>query len=115
MGGSVGGQAGSRPVEEKEDDEDDESVIHDITGTTVYVVGVICVIPAAGLVAWVVRYLVKRKDLNSAETGSGLNCPINPGAPLGAQEEDFLQISSTGTNNNNGYVRAVWWVGSWMS
>ena len=39
----------------------EESVIHDITGTTVYVVGVICVIPAAGLVAWVVRYVVKKK------------------------------------------------------
>ena len=39
----------------------EESVIHDITGTTVYVVGVICVIPAAGLVAWIVRYVVKKK------------------------------------------------------
>ena len=42
----------------------EESVIHDITGTTVYVVGVICVIPAAGLVAWVVRYVVKKKVIN---------------------------------------------------
>ena len=42
----------------------EESVIHDITGTTVYVVGVICVIPAAGLVAWVVRYVVKKKVTN---------------------------------------------------
>ena len=42
----------------------EESVIHDITGTTVYVVGVICVIPAAGLVAWVVRYVVKKKVMN---------------------------------------------------
>ena len=33
-------------------------MIHDITGTTVYVVGVICVIPTAGLVAWVVRYVM---------------------------------------------------------
>ena len=38
-------------------DDSTDSVIHDITGTTVYVVGVICIIPAAGLVAWVVRYL----------------------------------------------------------
>lgn len=40
---------------------EDESVIQDITGTTVYVVGVISVIPVAGLVAWVVRYVVKKK------------------------------------------------------
>ena len=38
-----------------------DGVIHDITGTTVYVVAVICVIPVAGLVAWVVRYVVKKK------------------------------------------------------
>ena len=46
------------------DEQAEESVIHDITGTTVYVVGVICVIPAAGLVAWVVRYVVKKKVTN---------------------------------------------------
>ena len=46
------------------DEQAEESVIHDITGTTVYVVGVICVIPAAGLVAWVVRYVVKKKVIN---------------------------------------------------
>ena len=33
----------------------------DVTGTTIYVVGVICVIPAAGLVAWIVRYVVRKK------------------------------------------------------
>ena len=48
-----------------EDGEDEESpkedVIHDITGTTVYVVAVICVIPLAGLVAWLVRYAVKKR------------------------------------------------------
>ena len=42
-----------------------DGVIHDITGTTVYVVAVICVIPVAGLVAWVVRYVVKKKVRNS--------------------------------------------------
>ncbi len=47
------------------EEEDDEGVIHDITGTTVYVVGVICVIPAAGLVAWVVRYIMRRRVLSS--------------------------------------------------
>ena len=51
------------------DEQAEESVIHDITGTTVYVVGVICVIPAAGLVAWVVRYVVKKKVINPI-----LNC-----------------------------------------
>ena len=48
-------------VEAKPNTNKDESVIHDITGTTVYVVGVICVIPVAGLVAWVIRYVVKKK------------------------------------------------------
>ena len=43
-------------VEKEKEMEEEEGVIHDITGTTVYVVGVICVIPTAGLVAWVVRY-----------------------------------------------------------
>ncbi len=33
----------------------------DVTGTTIYVVGVICVIPAAGLVAWIVRFVVRKK------------------------------------------------------
>ena len=45
-------------------------MIHDITGTTVYVVGVICIIPAAGLVAWIVRYVVKRRVLPNSENGS---------------------------------------------
>ena len=36
-------------------------MFQDVTGTTIYVVGVICVIPAAGLVAWVVRYVVRKK------------------------------------------------------
>ena len=40
---------------DEEEEEEKEGVIHDITGPTVYVVGVICVIPTAGLVAWVVR------------------------------------------------------------
>jgi hypothetical protein len=65
----------------------EDGVIHDITGTTVYVVGVICVIPAAGLVAWVVRYIMRRKDISMSENCSetGLNCAINAGpGPLGA-------------------------------
>ena len=44
-------------VEKEKQEEEEEGVIHDITGTTVYVVGVICIIPTAGLVAWVVRYV----------------------------------------------------------
>ena len=51
-------------------DQESDSVIHDITGTTVYVVGVICIIPAAGLVAWIVRYVVKRRVLPNSENGS---------------------------------------------
>ena len=47
--------------EDGEDEEPKEDVIHDITGTTVYVVAVICVIPLAGLVAWLVRYAVKKR------------------------------------------------------
>ena len=37
------------------------NLFQDVTGTTIYVVGVICVIPAAGLVAWVVRFVVRKK------------------------------------------------------
>jgi len=66
-----------------------DGVIHDITGTTVYVVAVICVIPVAGLVAWVVRYVVKKKDIlrilnseNCSETG--LNCAITRNGDDGA-------------------------------
>ncbi len=68
------------------DNESEESVIHDITGTTVYVVGVICVIPAAGLMAWVVRYVVKKRETSSSENGSetGLNCPIS--------DDDMIQV-----------------------
>ena len=35
--------------------------IEDITGTTVYVVGIIAIIPAAGLLAWLVRFVIRRK------------------------------------------------------
>ena len=72
-----------------------DSVIHDITGTTVYVVGVICIIPAAGLVAWIVRYVVKRRVLPNSENGSetGLNCPIS--------DEDMMQVN----NNNKGSLQ----------
>ena len=48
--------AGVEKKRQEGEEEEEEGVIHDITGTTVYVVGVICVIPTAGLVAWVVRY-----------------------------------------------------------
>ena len=73
--------------------EESDSVIHDITGTTVYVVGVICIIPAAGLVAWIVRYVVKRKGLPNSENGSetGLNCPIS--------DEDMMQVNNQGKSN----------------
>lgn len=40
---------------------DDAPAIQEATGITVYVVGVICVIPAAGLVAWIVRYALRKK------------------------------------------------------
>ena len=41
---------------------DNESkVLEDITGTTVYVIGVIAIIPAVGLLAWVVRMVLRRK------------------------------------------------------
>jgi len=68
-------------------DDSTDSVIHDITGTTVYVVGVICIIPAAGLVAWVVRYVVKKRGLANSENGSetGLNCPIS--------DDDMIQVN----------------------
>ena len=74
--------------------ESEESVIHDITGTTVYVVGVICIIPAAGLVAWVVRYIVRKKGLPNSENGSetGLNCPIS--------DEDMMQVKSSQQNEH---------------
>lgn len=72
--------------------DESDSVIHDITGTTVYVVGVICIIPAAGLVAWVVRYVVKRRVLPNSENGSetGLNCPIS--------DEDMMQVNQGKSN-----------------
>ena len=38
-------------------------VIEDITGTTVYVIGIIAVIPAIGLLAWFIRLAVRRKVL----------------------------------------------------
>ena len=41
--------------------QESQDIIHDVSGTTFYVIGVICVIPAAGLVAWVVRYVIKKK------------------------------------------------------
>ncbi len=45
-----------------------EDPIQDATGTTIYVVGVICIIPAAGLVAWIVRYVVRKKVTKSLIT-----------------------------------------------
>ena len=38
-----------------------EGVMNDISGTTIYVVAVICVIPLAGLVAFVVRMVVRKR------------------------------------------------------
>ena len=59
----------------------------DIANTAIYVVGVIAVIPVAGLVAWVVRTVLRRKGLAGSESSSetGLNRPIT--------EEDSLQIA----------------------
>ena len=39
----------------------ESKVLEDITGTTVYVIGVIAIIPAAGLLAWFVRMALRRK------------------------------------------------------
>jgi len=67
---------------------DNESkVLEDITGTTVYVIGVIAIIPAVGLLAWVVRMVLRRKGLAGSESSSetGLNKPIT--------EDDSLQVS----------------------
>jgi hypothetical protein len=85
-----------RNNEEVPIDETDSSVIHDITGTTVYVVGVICVIPAAGLVAWVVRFVVKRRESSSSESSSetGLNCPIS--------DDDMVQVNKFPTTDGLG-------------
>merc|ERR1719402_1279257 len=44
--------------------------IEDITGTTVYVVGVIVIIPAIGIIAWLVRCVIQRKEASSSETSS---------------------------------------------
>merc|ERR1719278_388033 len=65
----------------------ENKVIEDITGTTVYVIGIIAVIPAIGLLAWFVRFAVRRKGLGGSESSSetGLNRPIT--------EEDSLQIT----------------------
>ena len=59
----------------------------DIASTAIYVVGVIAVIPVAGLVAWVVRTVLRRKGLAGSESSSetGLNRPIT--------EDDSLQVS----------------------
>lgn len=75
-----------------------EAMMNDITGTTIYVVCVLLIIPLAGLVAWGIRYAVRKKDFSNLESGSetGLNCPIN--------DEDMLQINHGKTNpalNNN--------------
>lgn len=64
----------------------DSKVMEDITGTTVYVIGVIAVVPALGLLAWFVRLAVRRKGLAGAESSSetGLHRPIT--------EDDALQV-----------------------
>ena len=49
-----------------------EDPIQDATGTTIYVVGVICIIPAAGLVAWIVRYVVRKKVNHFLKNGPTL-------------------------------------------
>lgn len=63
------------------------TVLEDITGTTVYVIGIIAIIPAVGLMAWLVRLAVRRKGLRGSESSSetGLNRPIT--------EDDSLQIT----------------------
>lgn len=38
-----------------------EAMMNDITGTTIYVVCVLLIIPLAGLVAWGIRYAVRKK------------------------------------------------------
>jgi len=65
----------------------ENKVIEDITGTTVYVIGIIAVIPAIGLLTWFIRLAFRRKGLGGSESSSetGLNRPIT--------EEDALQIT----------------------
>lgn len=43
----------------------ESKVLEDITGTTVYVIGVIAIIPAAGLLAWFVRMVLRRKVVHT--------------------------------------------------
>jgi len=59
----------------------------DITNTTIIVIAVISVIPVAGLVAWGVRTVLRRKGLAGSESSSetGLNRPI--------AEDDSLQVT----------------------
>ena len=72
-------------------------MIHDVSGTTVYVVVVILLVPAAGLVAWVVRYAIRKRD-GSGLGGSGgescseagLNCQVGP-PPV---DDDLLQVKA---------------------
>lgn len=73
----------SGPVTEN----NDPKVIEDITGTTVYVIAVLAIIPVAGLLAWVVRIVIRRKELGGSESSSetGLNRPIT--------ENDSLQTT----------------------
>lgn len=68
-------------------EEEESQAIEDITGTTVYVVGIIAIIPAAGLLAWLVRFVIRRKELFNSESSSetGLNRPIT--------EDDNLQVT----------------------
>jgi len=77
-----GNASNSKSVNKEADGEKDA-----IASTAIYVVGVIAVIPVAGLVAWVVRTVLRRKGLAGSESSSetGLNRPIT--------EDDSLQIS----------------------
>ncbi len=81
----------------------EQNVIYDVSGTTVYVVVVILLVPAAGLVAWVVRYAIRKRDgsgLGGAGGEScseaGLNCQVGP-PPV---DDDLLQVKGFCNNNN---------------
>jgi len=67
-----------------------EKEAEDITNTTIIVIAVISVIPVAGLVAWGVRTVLRRKGLAGSESSSetGLNRPIT--------EDDSLQVTRGG-------------------
>jgi len=77
-------------AESQEQSGGQEEEEEEVTNTTIMVISVVAVIPVAGLVAWAVRTVLRRKGLAGSESSSetGLNRPIT--------EDDSLQISGRG-------------------